>query len=368
MHLTLRDRGAPDFGLLFVVIILILFGLVMVYSASSATSYKYYGNPDHLLIRQFIAALIGLGILLLLMNLDYKWLLHIDDLLLIFAVGLTLLTLVPCLSIGGRWLKLGSFGFQPSELLKLALILYVAASIVRKGDRIRKFSEGVLPYLVILGVSSILLIEQPDFGMAMIFGAITIFMLFIGGVRTGHLASCVFSALPFLYLLIFYVPYRRARIISFFTPFEHSEAEGYHLIQSLMTTGSGGVVGRGLGAGRAKFFYLPSVYNDFIFSTTGEELGLIGTLFLVFAFALLTYKGLKIATGAPDRFGSLLGAGITFALSLQAVLHLGVSIGVLPVTGLTLPFISYGGSSLITSMAMIGVLLSISKSGKESFH
>jgi len=360
--MKMRDRSAPDFGLFFVVIVLVLFGLVMIYSSSGAFAYERFGKPHYLLAKQALAALIGLALLIFLMNFDYRKLFYLDDLFLASAIILTILTFVPGLAVGSQWLRLGPLNFQPTEFLKFSLILYLAAFMVRKGqEQLNSFSEGVLPPILVLGVASILAFLQSDFGMALVFSAMVLFMLFIGGVRIGHLLAIFFSSLPLLYLLIFRSSYRQARIVSFLNPFQYSDAEGYHLIQSLVALGSGGIFGRGLGASREKLFYLPSAYNDFIFSITGEELGLIGALFLISAFIILGYKGLKIALQASDRFGFLLAAGITFALGVQAGINFGVAVGVLPITGLTLPFISYGGSSLIVSLMMVGVLLNISK-------
>lgn len=357
----MRDRSAPDFGLFFVVIVLVLFGLVMIYSSSGAFAYERFGHSYSLLAKQALAALIGLALLIFLMNFDYRKLFYIDDVFLVAAIILTILTFVPALTVGSQWLRLGPLNFQPTELLKFSLILYLAAFMVRKEGELKCFSK-ILPPILILGIVSMLALLQSDFGMALVFAAIVLFMLFIGGVRISHLLAMVFSSLPLLYLLIFQSGYRQARIISFLNPFQYSDAEGYHLIQSLVAIGSGGFFGRGLGASREKLFYLPSAHNDFIFSITGEELGFAGALFLISGFIILGYKGLKIALQAPDRFGFLLAAGITFVLGVQAGINLGVAVGVLPITGLTLPFISYGGSSLLISLMMVGVLLNISKS------
>ena len=351
----------PDYGLFMLVIVLVLLGLVMVYSASAVFAFEYYGASHKLFQKQLIAAAIGLGLMLLLMCLDYRSLFYADDVLLGFALILPTLTLIPGLS-KGRWLNMGQFNFQPTELLKLTLVLYMAASLVRKGEeRLRRFSEGVLPYLIVLTVASILVLLQPDFGMVLIFVAIVFFMLFIGGARITHLLTPALLGLPLLYALILISPYRLERVVSFLNPEKYSSDGGYQVIQSLAAIGSGGLFGKGLGEGGQKLFYLPSAYNDFIFSVTAEELGLLGALFLVGLFVLLSIKGLKIALSAPDRFSKLLAAGCTFSLCSQAVINLGVSVGLLPVTGLTLPFISLGGSSLIASLAMTGILLNISR-------
>lgn len=361
-----EGRSSPDFGLLFAVLALLLLGLVLVYSSSYYLSVRYFDDHAYLLKRQLLAALIGLVLLFLLMHFDYHYLRQLDDLLLLGALGLTLMTLIPGLSSGGRWTLLGPLRFQPSELLKLALIVYLASSILRRRDALRmgSFTEGVLPYLVVLGVAAGLVLKQPDMGMALIYGAIVFFMLYIGRARLGHLFMSGLTGLPLVYLLL-HASYRWGRIVSFVHPFKYGEDKGYQLLQSLTALGSGGLLGRGLGLGREKLLYLPSAHNDFIIAVAGEELGLLGGLFLLSLFAFLLYRGLRVIGRAPDRFGHLLGSGLLFTLGLQVALNLGVAAGVLPVTGLTLPFISYGGSSLIVSLAMVGILLNISKQGKE---
>lgn len=359
------ERNPVDFGLVLATIALLLFGLVFVYSASYYLCAKYFDDPFLLLKKQSLAALIGIGLMAFLAYFDYHRLQQLANLTLLASFALTLLTLMPGLATGGRWLLLGPLQLQPTELLKLALIIYISSSILRRGERMASFSEGVLPHLVVLGVAAGLAIAQPDLGMALIYGAIVSFMLFIGRARLAHLLGCALAGLPLLYLLLRTSPYRWSRIISFLNPLEYGQDKGYQLLQSLTAIGSGGLFGRGLGLGREKLLYLPSAHNDFIVSTIGEELGLLGGLLLLLLFGFLVYRGFLILRRAPDQFGFLLGAGLLFTIGLQTALNLGVAAGILPVTGLTLPFISYGGSSLIVSLAMVGILLNISKQGKE---
>jgi cell division protein FtsW len=336
----------------------------MLASSSFTFSFKYFGVPHQFLLKQLAACFIGILALILLTNIDYHLLSKVDHLLLLLALGLTGLTLIPPLSHQGRWINLGWVNLQPAELLKPALILFMASSLIRKSRREKPegFQEIFLPYLVILGVISILLMCQPDFGMTILLAMVVLLMLFVSGSATRYFIYIGLSSIPFVFLFIFYVPYRRERILSFLNPFRYKLAGGYQLIQSLTALGSGGVFGRGLGGSREKLFYLPSAYNDFIFSITGEEFGFIGTTLLMILFALWGYKGIKIALRAADKLGTLLAFGITFTILIQAGLNMGVMVGVLPVTGLTLPFISFGGSSLIVSLAMVGILLNISKS------
>jgi len=317
-------------------------------------------------VKQLIAAALGIGLLILFSYIDYHRLQHVDDILLLGAFVLTFLTLLPLGAISdGRWLRIGSFALQPTEVLKFALIIYLAAAIDRKKDSMRSFTDGVLPFILVLLVIAAVTMNQPDFGMTLIFGSVTVLMLFLGGARLTHLLALAVGSLPFIVLAIRIAPYRLARVLSFLNPHAYSASSGYQTIQSLVAIGSGGLIGRGLGASRAKLFYLPQAYNDFIFSVTAEELGLIGSLVLIGLFAAFAWRAFAISRVAPDRFGSLLAIGIGFVITFQAILNLGVATGLLPVTGLTLPFISNGGSSLLVTLAMVGVLLNISKQGGE---
>jgi len=340
----------------------------MVASSSAPLAYEYYQRPDHLFIKQLLAALIGFGLLLGLMRWDYRRLFELDGLLLLAALGLILLTFIPALAPERLWLRLGVISFQPTELMKLALVVYLAAALVRKerAGELGNFTTGVLPFFALLGLLAVVALAQPDFALVVVFGAVVVFMLWIAGVRLTHLLGPLAASLPLLMGLLLLAPYRRERLFAYLDPFADPGGSGYHLIQSLIAFGSGGLFGRGLGAGREKWFYLPSAYNDFILSIIGEELGLIGAILVLGLFAGFAWRGVRIAMGAPDRFGFLLGSGITFTLTFQAAIHFGVAVGVLPITGLTLPLVSYGGSSLIISLAMIGILLNISRHSSQA--
>lgn len=334
----------------------------MLYSASAPFSLRHFGSDTHLLLRQLIAAGIGMAGLAFFAHFDYHRLRHLDDIFLVAAFALTVLTVLPLPGLGGgRWLRLGVFTIQPTELLLFALIIYLAAAIDRKGEMIRSFSEGVLPFVTVLLVLAAVVINQPDLGMIVRYGLLTMTMLFLGGARLRHLGGLVLGSIPLLYLAIRVAPYRLARIVAFFNPGEFRDSFGYQGFQSLVAIGSGGLFGRGLGASRAKLFYLPQSHNDFIFAIIAEELGLIGAIVLIALFAVFTWRAFVVAGQAPDRFGRLLALGIGVAISGQTALNLGVATGILPVTGLTLPFISNGGTSLLVTLAMVGVLLNISK-------
>lgn len=344
--------------------LLLLYGLVMVYSASAPFSLRHFHSDSYLFWKQLAAAGIGIGLLIVLSRFDYHRLRYLDDTLFLGSFLLTVMTVLPLPGVSdGRWLHLGPFALQPTELVKFSLIVYLAVTLERKRERMGSFVEGVLPFVVVLLVLAGVVMNQPDFGMTLVFGALTAAMLFLGGAQVWHLTLLAIGSLPFIYLAVRLTPYRLSRIISFLDPHAYSTSSGYQVIQSLVAIGSGGVVGRGLGGSRAKLFYLPQAHNDFIFSITAEELGLIGTLVLIGLFSAFTWRAFRIAQQAPDRLGTLLAAGIGFTISFQTLLNLGVALGVLPVTGLTLPFISNGGSSLLVTLAMVGVLLNISKQG-----
>jgi cell division protein FtsW len=349
-----------------VVLLLAVLGVIMVASASLPVAAVRYENPTYLLWKHLIALGMGLIVFVIFWKLDYRALLRADHILLLAALGLTALTLVPGLSVRGSWLRLpGPFQLQPTEFLKFSLIVSFAAFSIRKGDRIRDFSGGVLPVLIITAISALMALKQSDFAMASIFWLIALYMLYVGGARLTHLFGVLGALVPVLALLLITAPYRFGRLLAFLDPFQYNTTEGYQLIQSLTAIGSGGVFGRGLGASRAKLLFLPEPYNDFIFAIIGEELGLVGGLCVIGLFVYLTWAGYTIALRAPDRFGMLLASGITFTIASQAAINIGVACGILPVTGLTLPFISYGGSSLIVSLAMAGTLLNIAQRGSH---
>ena len=353
-----------DRGIIFVIGMLLLFGLVMAYSASAPFSLRHYGTSVHLFLKQLAAAALGLALLFLLSRFDYHRLRGVSEVLLIGSFLLTVATLLPLpLVSDSRWILLGPFALQPTELVKFGLIAYLAASIERKGERMESLSQGVLPFVIVLGIIAVVVMKQPDLGMILVFGALTAAMLFLGGARLSHLALLGAATIPVVTLVIRIAPYRLARIVSFLHPEAYSSSSGYQAIQSLVAVGSGGFLGRGLGASRAKLFYLPQAHNDFIFSVTAEELGLLGALLLIGLFAAFTWRAFAIARRAPDELGRLLAWGIGFSIAFQAFLNLAVALGLVPVTGLTLPFVSNGGSSLLITLAMVGVLLNIGRQG-----
>ncbi len=354
-------NGRIDCRVLLVTALLLLVGLVILYSASAPFSLRHYGSDTYMLFKQFLAAAAGLALLVFFSRFDYHRLASINDLLFVGAIGLTILTILP-LGLGdGRWLSIGPFALQPTELVKLSLIVYLAASIARKREAVRSFRLGVVPFVAVLGLLGAIVLNQPDLGMLLIYGALTGAMLFLGGARLWHLVAVGGGSLPLMAAAIRLAPYRFARILSFLDPGAYSTSSGYQTMQSLIAVGSGGVFGRGLGASRAKLFYLPQAHNDFILSVVAEEAGLLGTLAVLGLVGVLVWRAFAISEAAPDRLGRLIALGIGFVIGFQALLNAGVVLGLLPVTGLTFPFLSNGGSSLLVTLAMVGVLLNVSK-------
>lgn len=352
--------------LVLVVGLLTMLGTVMIASASLPASAIRHDDPTHFLVKHLIALAIGALVFWLCTRLPYRHLMDWDGKILVVALALMGLTLIPGLAVRGSWLRLaGPFQVQPTEFFKLALIIYLSAMVLRKGEHLRDFVDGPLAALAISGIGALIALKQSDFAMAFIFLVITGYMLFLGGGRLLHLVLLALIAVPLLAWLIVQAPYRFARFLAFLDPFRYSTTEGYQLIQSLTAIGSGGLFGRGLGESREKLLYLPEPYNDFIFAIIGEELGLLGALVVVGLFLYLGYLGYAIALRTSDRFGALLASGITFTLVTQAAINIGVATGLLPVTGLTLPFISYGGSSLIVSLAMTGILWNIAQGASD---
>ncbi|MCS7240727.1 MAG: FtsW/RodA/SpoVE family cell cycle protein, partial [Candidatus Bipolaricaulota bacterium] len=279
---------------------LVLAGLIFVGTASAPISTRLYGEPWAMLRRQAMAVGLGTLILLLFWRMDYHRWANIDDLLIVGAFLFTGVTLVPGLSVGGRWLALGPLSLQPSEFGKIALLLYLSGSLVRRERLLDQPKHGLFPHLFVLGLFAVVFLLQPDFGMLCVYAALTAFLLWIGGVPTGHLLLTGFLALPLGVLLLFSARYRMERFLAFLNPEGYRNTVGYQLYQALLAIGSGGVLGRGLGASRVKLFYLPSAHNDFVFAVVAEEIGFLGVSILLFLYASLVVWGFSVARRAPD--------------------------------------------------------------------
>ena len=353
-----------DIALLFPVLFLVGVGIVMVFSASSALALKKFGTSYYFLQKQSIFALLGIVVLVVSCHIPYRMYRSLAYPLLFLAIMFLTAILISGFgySAGGakRWFRFAGFTFQPSEFARFALVIYLAYSMNRKMDRIKAFSVGFLPHVLVLCLFTVLIMLQPDFGSVVIFGAITWIMLFVGGVRISYLLGSMVLVIPGVYYMMAGADYRIQRIMSFMNPWQYSGDKGYQVVHSLLAFGTGGIWGAGIGKGYQKLFYLPEPHTDFIFSVIGEELGLIGVLIILGLYTVILWRGISIAKNSPDAFGSFVAIGLTTAMGLQIFINMGVALGLLPTKGLTLPFLSYGGTSLLMNMASIGVLMNIS--------
>ncbi|HHV15206.1 MAG TPA: putative lipid II flippase FtsW [Gelria sp.] len=357
-------KGPPDFVLFITTLALVGMGLIMVFSSSAVTANVENHSPYYFFQRQLLWALIGLVVMIVLMRINYLRLRALAFPLMVVAIVCLLLVLTPLGVEGGgstRALGLGGLSFTPSELAKLAVVMFLAKTMEINIDKIRSFKNGVLPYLLVMAVICALVIVQPDLGTAFVIAGTIFGMLLVAGARWLHLGLLGVAGAGAVALAIIVEPYRAQRIVAFIDPWKYPTDKGYQTIQSLYALGSGGLFGVGLGRSRQKFFYLPEQHTDFIFAILGEELGFMGAFLVLILFLLFAWRGFKIAMNAPDTFGSLLAAGITIMIVFQAFVNIAVVCGALPVTGITLPFISYGGSSLLFTMAGVGLLLNVSR-------
>jgi len=354
---------AVDRTLFVAVALLLVFGLVMVYSASAPRARGEAANP--LFVRQCLAAAVGLVLMVLLMHTPYSlfkqpvviWTLTIGALVLLGAV----LAQQP---VNGtrRWFLLGHLSLQPSELAKLALIPFVAYQIDRKDEAVNS-REFLLPTLFVLGLMAALVLAEPDLGTAALMVSVAALLIFLAGLSLRYLSAAALSLVALLVLTVVTSDYRLRRFLAFMNPDSDPLGSGYQAQQSLIAIGSGGLFGRGVGESLQKLYYLPYPESDFIFSIVAEELGLLGALAVLAAFAVILWRGVRSGLRAPDRFGRYLALGLTGMLVVQALLHIGVTVALLPTKGLPLPFISYGGSALVVALAAAGVLLNISEHG-----
>ena len=361
----MRSENNYDPVIFMSVFLLIGLGLIMVYSSSAAIAYQKFNDPYYFLKRQLSWIILGALLMSFFMRLDYSALQNITYPALIITLVLLVLVLFPQFGkkVGGaqRWLQLGGFTFQPSELAKFTLILYVVHSLVKKQEKIKDFFYGYLPNLVVLGIFSILFLLQPDMGTTVIMLTVIFILFFIAGIKFSHLFYSILMLLPALSAAVLNSEYQRNRIVSFLNPEKDPLGSGYQIIQSFLAFGRGNIFGMGLGDGRQKLFFLPEPHTDFIFSIIGEELGFVGTVIVVLLFLVIIWRGVQIALKSHDLYGAYLSLGLTSLIGIQAMVNLAVSVGLLPTKGLTLPFVSMGGSSLIVSMVSAGVLLNISK-------
>ena len=359
-------QGIPTATILLAVIgCLCVFGVVMVGSASTVISMSIYGSPWGILIREIIWMAVGVAAMVLACRFDYRRWRRLSPVLLVGTFGLLLVVLVPGLGVhamgSSRWIGFGQLRVQPSELMKLALVLFGADLLVRRADRGGSHRTMTGPLLLVSGAAAVLVLLQPDMGTAAVLVCIALGLLFASGVPLKPVAK-VLGGLVLLGLMVaLFSPYRRARIFSFLNPSAHSSGSGYQVVQSLIGLGSGHLFGLGLGSGREKWGYLPNAHTDFIFSVIGEELGLVGAVAVLALLGCLAWFGLRAAARAPDRFGGLLAVAVVTWVMAETLINVGAVIGLLPVTGIPLPFISFGGSSLVITMAAVGILVNVAR-------
>ncbi len=359
-----RSKQAPDFILLLTVFALVGFGVVMVSSSSSYSALVRFGDSLYYLKRQGLWAVAGLASMLLVQKIDYWVFRRHARLFLVLALVLLALSLIPGVGVEARGSRrsivVGPLSVSPAELVKLCLVIYLAHTFCRVPQKMKSFLFGVLPPLVVVGAAVAMVMLQPDLGTALTIAGTVLILLYAAGARVIHLLLLMAVAAPAVYYLIMAEPYRYRRFVAFLNPWADPLGAGFHIIQSLYALGSGRLLGVGLGGSHQKFLHLPEQHTDFIFAIVGEELGFVGSGLLLILFLIFAWRGFSIAAHAPDRFSTLLATGITVMIVLQVVINVGVVTSVMPVTGIPLPFISYGGSSLLVVLASAGILLNIS--------
>lgn len=360
-----KSRKAPDFWLLASILSLLTIGIVMVYSAGSVLGFHDYGDSFYFVKRQALFAVLGLVAMYFMMNLDYRLLRRYAKFGLIVCFFLLVIVLIPGIGVvrgGARsWLGISSFGIQPSEFMKLGMILFLSYWLSKENYRITNFTRGLLPPLGVIGLAFGMIMLQPDLGTGTVMLGASMLIVFTAGARIKHLAGLAAVGAVGFVGLILAAPYRLARITAFLDPWSDPLGAGYQIIQSLYAIGPGGLAGLGLGMSRQKYSYVPEPQTDFIFSILAEELGFIGGLLVLLLFLILIWRGMRVAMTVDDTFGSLLAVGIVGMVGVQVVINIGVVIGLMPVTGITLPLISYGGSSLTLMLTALGILLNLSR-------
>jgi cell division protein FtsW len=360
----MAKRVSVDRWLFTVTMLLVFVGLVMVFSASAVMARERFGSPYAFLLKQLIWAAAGLAAMVVAMRVDYRRYKH--PALVFSFLGITTLLLISVFFLDRshnthRWFRVGALSFQPSELAKPVLILFLAyfleARTKAMDDWRNTLAPAAAPVLVLLG----LIVLQPDLGTAIACAGIAAFILYVAGMRLRYFAYAFGASLVPLYFLIFHVSWRRDRILAFLNPYADRQKTGFHIIQSLIAVGTGGITGTGLMEGKQKLFYLPEPHTDFIFAVTAEELGLLGALFVVTLFAIFLWRGMRVSWRTEDIFGRYLAVGITSMVVLQAFINISVVLGMMPTKGIPLPLVSYGGSSIFVTLACVGMLLNITK-------
>ena len=359
-------RHAPDRMLMIILFILVGFGLLMLSSASLAISQERFDKPYYYFFHQLIYG-VGIGVILffLIQKIHYKLWKKLAIVILAVSIIFLILVFIPGVGFGyggaKRWIKIGFFSFQPSEFVKLGFIIYLSAWLEKRKTEIKAFFKSTFPFLIIIGIIGILIIAQPDIGTLGVIAITGLIIFSLAGAKFSHIIIVFLIGFVLLFALIKIAPYRINRLLAYLNPDIDPLGIGYQIKQALIAIGSGGLFGVGLGHSRQKYNYLPSPNSDSIFAITAEEIGFIGATILIILFILLVLKGLKIAKNSPDRFAQLTAAGISSWFAIQAFINIGAITGLIPLTGITLPFISYGASSMIMSLVAAGILVNISK-------
>lgn len=360
--MTKTQRNHIDLLTLIAVLILMVLSLGVVYSASATWAMEKFGESNRMLNLHALKVLLGLVALFVGMTIDYKKYKKLTKPAVIFSISLLVVTLLLGGEIkgAGRWLRFGGLGFQPSEFAKIALLFHLCTLIAVKGETIREFKKGFLPMMIWVGSVSLLVLLQPNFSAGTMIILLSFVMVFIGRAKFTHMVLSAAAAIPLLTAYMLSAPYRMARVQSYFDGSVKGGHHNYQLLQGIIGFGNGGILGVGLGESKQRDFFLPESYGDFVFSIVGEEYGFIGTMFFLTLYLIIMLRGFKIAKKAKDEFGRTLAIAITSMITLYALVNAGVTLGIIPTTGLPMPFVSYGGTSLVFSAFAIGVLLNIS--------
>jgi cell division protein FtsW len=361
-------RKNADFFIFLTVLILLFIGTIMVASSTATYAEQRFGDTFYFIKRQLVYVGLGIAVMIGMMNIDYRKLGKISPLLMLTSIFLLILVLIPGIGLelnnARRWIGIFGQTIQPTEIAKLSMILFLGYSLSKKKYRIQKFISGLFPYLVLLGLVASLVMLEPHFSATVIIGSVTMILLFAAGARVHHF---LFLSVPIFALAAYMAisaPYRMRRLVAFLDPWSDVRGAGWQIIQSLLAIGSGGLFGRGVGESLQKQLYIPEPYNDFIFSILAEEFGFLGVGFVILLFVFLIWRGFKVAMYAPDMFGSLLALGITSLIGMQVIINIAVVTSSMPVTGMPLPFFSYGGTSLIFLLSGVGILLNVSRYAK----
>ncbi len=361
-----RNQGI-DHLLLGAVLCLMVIGLIAVYTASSERSADLYGSPHEIFIRHISRTIMGIAIMLAVSWIPYRFWQKLSGPAVVMAFVLLLLVFIEPFGVSShnatRWIRLGPLQFQPSEFAKFALILFLASWAYQRGSRMKLFVPGIGVPIMVTITLILPIFLQPDFSTAALITLVALVIIFLAGAHIGYLAACIGPIAIVAGIAVWASPYKRARLLTYLAPNADQNEAGYQILQSWIGLGRGGMFGVGIGESRQKLFFLPDAHTDFIYSVIGEELGFIGTTFVLALFILLVWRGFRVAHRCPDPFGGYLAAGITFVIGMYALINMGIATGVLPTTGLPLPFISYGGTSLLFTFAAMGIVLNISQYG-----